>query len=97
MRTGISDINRPIWQLTVGEFTELIQQTMQPSKVEISQQNAGRKYVYGISGIAEIFNCSKTTAGLIKKSGRIDKAISQVGRKITTDVELALELYKLSK
>ena len=97
MRTGISDINRPIWQLTVGEFTELIQQTIQPSKVEIPQQNAVRKYVYGISGIAEIFGCSKTTAGIIKKSGKIDKAISQVGRKITVDVELALELYKLSK
>jgi hypothetical protein len=97
MQTGISDMNRPIWQLTIGEFTELIQQTVQPAKVEISQPNTGKKYVYGIAGIAGIFGCSKTTAGLIKKSGKIDKAISQVGRKITVDVELALELYKLSK
>ena len=32
------------------------------------------------------------TANRIKKSGKIDKAITQIGRKIIVDVELALEL-----
>ena len=49
-----------------------------------------RKYVYGILGIA--FGCSLPTANRIKKSGKIDKAITQIGRKIIVDVELALEL-----
>ena len=51
-----------------------------------------RKYVYGILGIAKLFGCSLPTANRIKKSGKIDKAITQIGRKIIVDVELALEL-----
>ncbi|MCJ7821206.1 MAG: DUF3853 family protein [Bacteroidales bacterium] len=51
-----------------------------------------KKYVYGITGIAELFGCSKTTANAIKQSGRIDKAIIQVGRKIAVDADLAMSL-----
>ena len=51
-----------------------------------------RKLAYGIKGIAETFGCSIPTANRIKKSGIIDKAITQVGRKIVVDVELALQL-----
>ena len=36
--------------------------------------------------------CSLPTANRIKKSGKIDKAITQIGRKIIVDAELALEL-----
>ena len=50
------------------------------------------KYVYGIAGIAQIFGCSIPTASRIKRSGVINAAISQVGRKITIDVDKALEL-----
>jgi len=51
-----------------------------------------RKYVYGILGIAKLVGCSLPTANRIKKSGKIDKAITQIGRKIIVDAELALEL-----
>ena len=51
-----------------------------------------RKLAYGIKGIAETFRCSIPTANRIKKSGVIDKAISQVGRKIVLNVDLALAL-----
>ena len=51
-----------------------------------------RKLAYGIKGIADTFGCSIPTANRIKKSGVIDKAISQVGRKIVLDVDLALAL-----
>ena len=64
--------------------------------------DTSRKYVYGIPGIARLFGCSLPTANLfgcslptanrIKKSGKIDKAITQIGRKIIVDAELALEL-----
>ena len=43
-------------------------------------------------GIAKLFGCSLPTANRIKKSGKIDKAITQIGRKIIVDAELALEL-----
>lgn len=53
-----------------------------------------KRLVYGIAGIAQLFNCSMTTANRIKASGKINPAISQCGRMITVDAELALELMK---
>lgn len=88
---------KPLFSLTVDEFLFVLDSTYKPVNVEISSPKQIKTYVYGIAGIAHLFNCSKTTAGLIKKSGKIDSAISQVGRKIAVDAELALELYKLSK
>ncbi len=61
---------------------------------EASPATAGKdkKYVYGIGGIARLFGCSIPTANRIKKSGRIDRAITQIGRKIIVDADMALEL-----
>ena len=56
-----------------------------------------KRYVYGISGIAEIFGCSIPTASRIKRSGIIDDAITQVGRKIVVDADKALMLVALSR
>ena len=39
-----------------------------------------------------LFGCSLPTANRIKQSGKIDRAITQVGRKIIVDADLALEL-----
>ena len=50
------------------------------------------KYVYGLKGIAELFDCSISTANRIKNSGVIDKATKQIGRKIIVDAQYALEL-----
>ena len=89
----MKDLDRPLWQLTVGEFLELIRNEM--PKHEVIQSE--RKLAYGIKGISDIFGCSTATAQRIKNTGRIDKAISQVGRKIVIDCEKAIELYKLKK
>lgn len=51
------------------------------------------KYVYGLKGIAELFNCTKVTAYRIKESGKISGAIAQCGRTIVTDTEKAIELF----
>ena len=59
---------------------------------ESSMPSPEHRVAYGIKGIAETFGCSIPTANRIKKSGIIDKAISQLGRKIVIDVDLALEL-----
>ena len=50
--------------------------------------------VTGLGGIASIFGVPISTAKRIKASGIIDKAISQHGRVIVTDVDKALELYR---
>lgn len=52
------------------------------------------KLVYGIRGIANLFDCSIATANRIKKSGVINDAISQRNRTIVIDVQKALELFK---
>ena len=51
-----------------------------------------KRYVYGLAGIARLFGCSLPTANRIKQSGKINRAITQIGRKIIVDADLVLEL-----
>ena len=52
---------------------------------------------YGIEGIARVFGCSVPTANRIKKSGIIDKAITQIGRKIVCLDVVYLRLIALRR
>lgn len=98
------DLQKPLFQLTAGEFLALLKQSITETSSSSSEGDAGKKegeeeetkkrLVYGIAGIAKLFNCSTTTANRIKKSGVINKAISQYGRMITVDADLALSLMK---
>jgi hypothetical protein len=83
---------KPIWQMTGEEFLFLHQNGEQKTADNQPTANPNKKYVYGIHGIAQLFGCSMPTAHRIKKSGKIGRAITQVGRKIIVDAELALEL-----
>jgi hypothetical protein len=83
---------KPLWQMTGEEFLFLQQNGGQKIVIGSSVVNPNKKHVYGIRGIAQLFGCSMPTANRIKKSGKIDKAITQIGRKIIVDAELALEL-----
>ena len=51
------------------------------------------RYVYGLKGIMQLFGCSNMTAQRYKK-GIIKAAVSQYGRKIVTNADLALELFR---
>lgn len=91
-------LGKPIVQMSGEEFFFLIREGASTSP-QTPNRSGSEKYVYGIKGIADLFGCSVPTANKIKKSGKIDKAITQVGRKITqvgrkiiVDAELALEL-----
>jgi hypothetical protein len=53
----------------------------------------GPRYVYGLKGIMELFGVSNMTAQRYKK-GIIKAAVSQYGRKIVTNADLALELVR---
>lgn len=83
---------KPLWQMTGEEFLYLQQGSEQKEVQATIVNNTSKKHVYGISGIARLFGCSIPTANRIKQSGKIDKAITQIGRKIIVDAELALEL-----
>lgn len=95
LRMSTQDLNTPIWQLTIGEFLDMMKSVM-PSEPAAPVSNE-KKLAHGLDGIAEIFGCSKATAQRIKNSGVIDKAITQVGRKIVVDVDKALQLHKASR
>jgi hypothetical protein len=86
------DLNTPVAMLTVGQLIEALREEAPSAREVINTTDTDGKYVYGIAGISRLFNCSAPTANRIKKSGRIDKAIKQIGRKIVVDAELALQL-----
>ena len=87
-------LSKPVWQMTGEEFIFLNRHALLGSGTKPAQPAADKekKYVYGIPGIAKLLGCSLPPANRIKKSGKIDKAIPQIGRKIIVDAELALEL-----
>jgi hypothetical protein len=90
---NLIDLKRkPLWQMTGEEFLYLQQNSEQREVQTTIVTNAPKKHVYGIVGIAQLFGCSIPTAHRIKKSGKIDRAVTQIGRKIIVDAELALEL-----
>ena len=89
-------LEKPVWQMTGEELLSLTQQkVMQPEGAESEMSSSAkeeRHFVYGLSGLTRLFGCSLPTANSIKQSGKIDRAITQVGRKIIVDADLALEL-----
>lgn len=85
------DLTKPLWQLTVAEFLEL-QRAITPQQSQTPQQPGTPEYVYGISGLAELLGCSKSTAANIKRSGIIDAAITQHNRTIIINASTALNL-----
>ena len=86
-------LSKPVWQMTGEEFIFLSKHASRQTETQPQPiTDTERKYVYGILGIAKLFGCSLPTANRIKKSGKIDKALTQIGRKIIVDVERALEL-----
>lgn len=89
--------DKRIIDMTAGEFAEVLADALRGSLSESNGETKperGQRYVYGIAGIASLFNCSKTTASRIKASGKIDKAISQSGRMIAVNADLARELMR---
>jgi len=84
-----------IWQMTGEGLLFLAQHgniSTSRESTKASSSKEEKRYVYGLAGIARLFGCSLPTANRIKQSGKINRAITQVGRKIIVDAELALEL-----
>ena len=96
MNTNI-DINlllkKPVAMMTGEELFFLLSKGIESKSTNMAQSTSKGNY-YGIEGIARIFGCSVPTANRIKKSGVINKAITQIGRKIVIDADLALALAK---
>ncbi|MBR1785307.1 MAG: DUF3853 family protein [Bacteroidales bacterium] len=87
------EINRDtrIIDLTVGEFEDYLQSKGLGSENKTDKPQG--KFVYGLTGIMELFGCSKSKAQRLK-SGKIAQACCQNGRSIVVDVEKAMQLFK---
>lgn len=100
MNTSLEKLlQTPVCMMTGEELSLLLSNLnlLADKKSEPSSTPATKHLAYGIHGIAETFGCSIPTANRIKKSGIIDAALSQVGRKIVVDVDKALQLVQEHK
>lgn len=103
----------PLASLTVGQLCDLIKGlyvAFNPLETYLKSQEQGvtanrsaatlgatpRRYVYGLKGIMELFGVSNVTAQRYKR-GVIRDAVSQYGRTIVTDADLALQLFREHK
>ena len=86
-------LQKPIAMMTGEELTFLLNSSME-AKVNEQTPVVQKRTYYGIEGIAQVFGCSVPTANRIKRSGIIDAAITQIGRKIIVDADMALALAK---
>lgn len=79
----------PLAMMTLGQLKE----ALELNKPTITVQEKEKKYVYGIRGIRELFHVSKVTAQKLK-DGILRPSVMQLGRKITTDADMAISLYR---
>lgn len=91
------DTAKPLYTLTVGEFFQMMEDFVQranSSKDTITTEadKPTGRLVYGLAGIGELFHVSHKTAQYYKDHV-IQEAVRQNGRKIVTDVDLALKLF----
>ena len=88
---GLDD-NTPVAALTVGDLKDLIRELKDITPGSKAQRPQGKRLVYGIKGIEELFGCSHATAQHYKNT-ILQDAITQNGRKIVVDADYALELF----
>lgn len=92
--------NKLLLQLTGQEFVDLLREGLGLSMLgydEPQSMEVKKHLVYGLQGLCDLLGCSTSTAVRIKKSGVIDAAISQTGKIIVIDADLALDLLNSHK
>lgn len=91
--------DKPLFQATLGDLIEALNEGF-ANEGKDGRRNTNpsseKRYVYGLFGISKLFGCSQATAQRIKSSGVIDAAISQNGKIIVVDADLALDLLRVS-
>jgi hypothetical protein len=86
----------PIAMLTVGQLREVLFPKALLDLIEkqqlIDEERIPRRYVHGVIGIKQLFNCSYPTAHKLKET-ILKPAIKQQGRVIVVDVDHAMKLF----
>ena len=103
---SIIDSTRPLYALSEGEFFQNLEEHIKAcfDKYAPKQQEPqtdpelekGKHYIYGVVGIERAFGVSHKTAQKLK-DGILKPAVKQRGRKIVTDLDLAMELFDEKK
>ena len=89
--------DKPIIQATLGDLQEMIEEMFASPNdypADPHARDVKRHFVYGLAGLAKLLGVCKATASSIKSSGILDPAISQHGKVIVIDADLALDLLK---
>ena len=87
-------LKKYLFQMTGEEIIELFSYIiLKQEQVDVKDYTSD-KHAFGLIGLANLLRVSKTKAQQIKNSGILDAAITQHGRKIMINKELALQLYK---
>lgn len=88
------ETNKPLLSCSIGEFFEMATQYLSALNGVFNEAPVKKNYVYGLAGLSKLLGCSMSTAFRIKQSGVIAPAISQSGKLIVTDADLALDLLR---
>ena len=84
-------LSTPLWQMTGSDFCKLqsYANALDKSKTPL----AGRTLCASVHALAVYLNCCDATIYALRKEGVLDSAIvSQIGRRIVFDGEIAREL-----
>ena len=90
------NLDKPLATATLADLYEVIRELLNDNKCNAVVDLQEKKYVYGIKGLASLLGCSIATAERVKASGILNPAISQHGRTIIIDVEMALDILRIS-
>ena len=99
MKKAILNItdDTPIAMLTVGQLREVLFPKALLDLIEkqqiIEEERIPKRYVHGVVGIKQLFNCSYPTAHKLKET-ILKPAIKQQGRVIVVDADLAIKLFE---
>lgn len=86
--------------MTFGEFLQKAAPFIRDILEEVVSSNAQKndhEFGYGLQGIANLVGGSISKAARLKKSGILDKAIYQDGRKFSIDLTLAREILQAER
>lgn len=88
--------NKPIVMMTAGELVEILHTALGINTADSHPKvvEKDKTYVYGVSGLAKLLDCSIATAQRRISSGKLDACIIRSGRLIMIDKEAALEILK---
>ena len=95
--------NQLLLNTTLEEFIEALAHGLGLSCHDTSytdakgESKAEKHFVYGYAGLEKLLGISHTTCYRILKSGVIDAAVSQHGKIIVIDADLAIDLLKVHK